>query len=308
MTQVSFNPETFKVNPKALEGQTVVITGTMAKLDRKQAEELVERAGGKATGSISGKTNLLVAGEKAGSKLQKAAQLDVEVLNEEGFLSRIAQQKEDEGLAEEITNEIPDNHPKDYVVWNDIYPINNDDLESWGQDRMDLTLKNLSEILFFSCQYYNEENLKSGILEYYFDSLDEKEKEEEIQQNEDTDNEGDIFVLESAIDIFIRDLNEEDKKALLGKLVKEDDDYVNPEALKGIKVLITGNMSKLYRRDIEKLIERAGGQLNNTISGKTSLIIKGEKAGIKTLQKSKELGIEVLSESEFLERIEYRTI
>ena len=89
MTQASFNPETFKVNPKALEGQTVVITGTMAKLDRKQAEELVERAGGKATGSISGKTNLLVAGEKAGSKLQKAKELGIEFLSETEFLERI---------------------------------------------------------------------------------------------------------------------------------------------------------------------------------------------------------------------------
>ena len=70
-----FDMEQFQVNPSALEGLTVVITGKLTRIDRKQAEALVERAGGKATGSISTKTNLLVAGEKAGSKLQKAEKL-----------------------------------------------------------------------------------------------------------------------------------------------------------------------------------------------------------------------------------------
>ena len=71
-----FDMEQFQVNPSALEGLTVVISGKLTKIDSKQAEALVERAGGKATGSISSKTNLLVAREKAGSKLQKAEKLN----------------------------------------------------------------------------------------------------------------------------------------------------------------------------------------------------------------------------------------
>ena len=99
MADTPFDPETFEVNPTALEGITVVITGKLTQIDRKQAEALVERAGGKATGSISSKTNLLVAGEKAGSKLQKAEKLGIEVLDEEGFLARI-------GMEEVVTNQI----------------------------------------------------------------------------------------------------------------------------------------------------------------------------------------------------------
>lgn len=73
----------------AFVGQTVVITGTLASMERKEAELLVERAGGNATGSVSGKMVLLVAGDKAGSKLKKAQDLGVAVLDEAAFLERL---------------------------------------------------------------------------------------------------------------------------------------------------------------------------------------------------------------------------
>ena len=81
--------EEFKVDPTSLEGLTVVITGKLTQIDRKQGEELVRRAGGSPTGSISGKTNLLVAGEKAGSKLEKAKNIGVKIVDEQTFLKMI---------------------------------------------------------------------------------------------------------------------------------------------------------------------------------------------------------------------------
>ncbi len=87
----SLDLDALDLNPKALEGLTVVITGTLPNLSRKQAQELVERAGGKVTGSISSKTNLLVAGDKAGSKLKKAEELGVEVLDEDELIMSICQ-------------------------------------------------------------------------------------------------------------------------------------------------------------------------------------------------------------------------
>lgn len=71
---------------RVLKGKTVVITGTLSRLSRKEAEEMVEKAGGKASGSVSRKTNMVVAGENPGSKYQKARELGVPVVDEEEFL------------------------------------------------------------------------------------------------------------------------------------------------------------------------------------------------------------------------------
>lgn len=73
----------------ALEGQTFVITGTLPTMGRSEAKALIERHGGKVTGSVSKKTTCLLAGEAAGSKLTKAEELGVEVIDEQTLLSRI---------------------------------------------------------------------------------------------------------------------------------------------------------------------------------------------------------------------------
>jgi DNA ligase (NAD+) len=76
--------------PGPLAGKTVVVTGTLSGWDRTEAEEAIRAAGGKAAGSVSKKTSYVVAGENAGSKLAKAAELGVPVLDEEGFRRLLA--------------------------------------------------------------------------------------------------------------------------------------------------------------------------------------------------------------------------
>jgi DNA ligase (NAD+) len=68
-----------------LAGRTLVVTGSLEGFDRQGAEEAIRAAGGKAAGSVSRKTDYLVAGDNAGSKLVKAQELGVPVLDEEGF-------------------------------------------------------------------------------------------------------------------------------------------------------------------------------------------------------------------------------
>ena len=73
----------------ALAGLTIVVTGTLPTLGRKEAAELIESNGGKCTGSVSKKTDLLVAGEAAGSKLTKAQELGVKVISEAELLEML---------------------------------------------------------------------------------------------------------------------------------------------------------------------------------------------------------------------------
>ena len=73
-----------------LAGMTVVLTGTLPTLGRDQAKEMLEAAGAKVSGSVSKKTSYVVAGAEAGSKLAKAEELGVPVLDEAGMLALLA--------------------------------------------------------------------------------------------------------------------------------------------------------------------------------------------------------------------------
>jgi DNA ligase (NAD+) len=75
-----------RVTTSALEGLTFVLTGTLPNLTRELAKEKIESAGGRVSGSVSKKTSYVVAGEEAGSKLDKATSLGVPILNEQGLL------------------------------------------------------------------------------------------------------------------------------------------------------------------------------------------------------------------------------
>jgi DNA ligase (NAD+) len=76
--------------PRPLLGRTLVLTGTLPTLGREEAKALIEAAGGKVTGSVSKKTHWVVAGEEAGSKLDKARELGVPVLDEAGLQALLA--------------------------------------------------------------------------------------------------------------------------------------------------------------------------------------------------------------------------
>ena len=81
-----------------LVGKSVVVTGTLGTMSRSEAGALIERHGGRVVGSVSGTTDYLVAGEKAGSKLAKAEQLGTEVLTERALYELVGEDVPDGAL------------------------------------------------------------------------------------------------------------------------------------------------------------------------------------------------------------------
>ena len=83
-------PPAPKAPQGALAGKTVVLTGTLPTLSREEAKEMLEAAGAKVAGSVSKKTDYVVAGESPGSKLAQAECLEVPVLDEDGLRALLA--------------------------------------------------------------------------------------------------------------------------------------------------------------------------------------------------------------------------
>ena len=86
---VNMKSELHAATGNKLSGMTVVITGTLSTLGRREATELIEKNGGKCSGSVSKKTSLVLAGEAAGSKLSKAQELGIKIINEDDFLAML---------------------------------------------------------------------------------------------------------------------------------------------------------------------------------------------------------------------------
>ena len=81
--------ETKEVTENRFKGKTVVLTGTLTQMGRNEAKALLQNMGAKVSGSVSAKTDFVIAGDAAGSKLTKAQELGVTVLTEEEFLAQI---------------------------------------------------------------------------------------------------------------------------------------------------------------------------------------------------------------------------
>ncbi|WP_079708706.1 NAD-dependent DNA ligase LigA [Paraliobacillus ryukyuensis] len=89
MTYLGAKPNTAEVQDSVFQGKTIVLTGKMEQLTRQEAKEKMEALGGNVTGSVSKKTDMLIAGEDAGSKLKKANDLGITVWNESQLIEAL---------------------------------------------------------------------------------------------------------------------------------------------------------------------------------------------------------------------------
>lgn len=80
---------TSEIKDERFSGMTFVLTGTLPTLKRNEASKIIESFGGKTSSSVSKKTTYVLAGEEAGSKLDKANALGIEVIDEETFMGMI---------------------------------------------------------------------------------------------------------------------------------------------------------------------------------------------------------------------------
>jgi DNA ligase (NAD+) len=87
MTSQAPPPDVAEAGP--LAGKTIVLTGTLTSMTREQATEALEQLGARVAGSVSRKTDYVVAGAEAGSKLEKARELGIETLDEPAFVALI---------------------------------------------------------------------------------------------------------------------------------------------------------------------------------------------------------------------------
>ena len=82
----------YELSSEKLKGLTIVISGTFSKHSRDEYKAMIEQHGGKNSGSVSGKTHYILAGENMGpAKLEKASKLGVKIINEDEFLKMIAE-------------------------------------------------------------------------------------------------------------------------------------------------------------------------------------------------------------------------
>ncbi|MDQ1624267.1 MAG: ligase [Actinomycetota bacterium] len=109
---VRMQDERDESTPRTLEGLTIVVTGSLEGFSRDEAKEAILVRGGKAAGSVSKNTSYVVAGENAGTKLDKAEQLGLPVLDEEGFRALLANGPSDSAGEEDAAEDSADDRPE----------------------------------------------------------------------------------------------------------------------------------------------------------------------------------------------------
>jgi|GEM_PF-26687 len=306
----------------SLEGLTVVVTGKLVMGTRNEIHAMIEGAGGKASGSVSKKTDLLVFGQKAGSKLRKAENLGIETISEDAFYTRFgfaqeeAQEQEESVTAPEAVEVIEVVQPKqeEQVV---VEPEKTDDAEASlagltvvVTGKLVLGTRNEIKALIESAggKASGSVSKKTDLLVFGEKAGSKLSKARNL--GVETISEDEFYTRfgfgeqpeEAAPEAVVEVMEVQEVVEIIEEPKAEvAEPEANTPSLTGMTVVVTGKLSQFTRSEVNSFINTAGGKASGSVSKKTDLLVCGEKAGSK-LRKAQNLGIQVITESEFYSR------
>lgn len=290
-----------------VKGKTVVLTGTFSQIKRNDAKAALTKLGAKVSGSISSKTDMLFAGEEAGSKLDKADELGIEILDEDVLMEILgdlasapaekpakaekkpakAKKAKEEKVEEPVIDEngVINVKGKTVCLTGTFSGIKRDDAGSMLEDlgaKVTGSVSSKTHILFAG--------EKAG------SKLDKADELGIAIFNEEQ-----LLGLLGVEPVVAEPKVEKPKKSKCKPapvVIAEPRDI--PEGvidLTGKKVVLTGTFSSMKRDEAKSALKAKGVDVVGSISSKTNYLIAGEDAGSK-VNKAEDLGIEIITEDD----------
>lgn len=267
-----------------VSGKKVVLTGTFSTMTRSEAKAVLEDLGADVTSSVSSKTDLLIAGAKAGSKLTKAESLGVEVWTEAEFAALLGEDytpTEDDTPDVELSDDAVSFEGKTVVVTGTL-----------------TKLKRAEAKALLTAAGAKVTGSVSSKTDYLIVGEDAGSK------------------LTKALDLGVPVLSETVLDALGDGALEAAKDAVEGakaaaaaaqtalgvapvDAFDGKKVCVTGTLSTMSRNEAKAKLTAAGANVVGSVSSKTDILVAGEKAGSK-LAKAEENDVLIMTEDEFL--------
>jgi len=262
-----------------LDGKKVCVTGTLTEMTRAEAKALLEKLGATVTSSVSSKTDVLVAGEKAGSKLAKAEDLGIEIIDEAALL------------------ELADGTPVPKVEKKSSKPKAAAGGPLAGKKVcVTGTLSSMKraeakkKLASLGADVVSGVSSKTDMLVVGEDAGSKLDKAESLGI-EILDEDGFLALLEGA----------EPGTPKIEKKPKKTPKKISkaPSSVDGKKVVVTGTLHSMKRKEAEAKLIALGADVVGSVSKNTDLLVAGEKAGSK-LDKAESLGIDVIDEAGLL--------
>lgn len=258
-----------------VSGKKVCITGAFTKLKRTEATALLEKLGATVTSSVSSKTEILIAGEKAGSKLDKAKSLGIPILDEDELM-KIVGNTPVPAIAKAAKPAAASSGP---LVGKKVCVTG-----TLGMSRKEAT----AALAALGANVVGSVSSKTDILVVGQDAGSKLTKAESLG----------VTIMKE--DEFLKLIGDSSTTPAAAKAPKTPKAIAAaPTSVAGKKVVVTGTLTSMKRKEAEAKLIALGADVTGSVSKNTDLLVAGEKAGSK-LDKAESLGIDVIDEAGLL--------